>query len=95
MRIVGTTIFLVSLFSSCETEEKHLTYIDFKVALKPDMDFKVIVQKFGEPHNDIGSGIHIYVYELHDSTQIIIGYSDQILYAKHVDQVQMVLHTLI
>jgi hypothetical protein len=95
MRIIGLTILLFTLLSSCDTDEKQLTYNDFEASLDPEMDYTAIVRKFGEPQKDIGSGIHIYVYELNDSTQIIIGYTDQILYARHVDKDHNVLHTLI
>jgi hypothetical protein len=95
MRIISITILLISILTSCDNDEKQLTYYDFKASLDPEMDYKAIVREFGEPHEDIGSGIHIYVYELNDSTQIIIGYSDQILYARHVDKDLNVLHTLI
>jgi len=50
---------------------------------------------FGKPDEDIGSGIHIYVYSLHDDTQIIIGYTDYTLYARHVDKDFNLLHVLI
>jgi len=59
------------------------------------MVYADLVNKFGEPDEDIGSGIHIYVYRLSDSTAIIIGYTDKILYAKHVDSNQQVLHIII
>jgi len=59
------------------------------------MVYADLVNKFGEPDEDIGSGIHIYVYKLSDSTSIIIGYTDKILYAKHVDSDQQVLHIII
>ncbi len=47
------------------------------------------------PHNDIGSGIHIYVYELDDSTQVWIGYTDHIWYIQHVDSDGNILENLI
>ena len=61
------------------------TIDDFRETLSKSNDIGTIFSKFGEPHKDIGSGIHIYVYELEDSTQVWIGYTDQILYARHVD----------
>ena len=61
------------------------TLDDFRNTLNESQDINTIFFKFGEPHNDIGSGIHIYVYELNDSTQIWIGYVDKILYVQHVD----------
>ena len=61
------------------------TLDDFRNTLNESKDIETIFFKFGEPHNDIGSGIHIYVYELNDFTQIWIGYTDRILYVQHVD----------
>ncbi len=61
------------------------TLDDFKNTLNESQDIETIFSKFGEPQADIGSGIHIYVYELNDSTEIWIGYVDRILYVQHVD----------
>ena len=61
------------------------TLDEFKITLDESLVLDFIFSKFGEPHADIGSGIHIYVYELNDSSQIWIGYSDDILYVQHVD----------
>ncbi len=61
------------------------TLEDFRNTLNESQDIDTIFFKFGEPHRDIGSGIHIYVYELNDSTEIWIGYVDRILYVQHVD----------
>jgi hypothetical protein len=59
------------------------------------MAFTDITTKFGQPDFDKGSGIHIYVYKLKDSTEIWIGYTDRILYATHMDSNQQLLHKLI
>jgi len=61
------------------------TLDDFENTLSEPFDIDTIFSKFGEPHDDIGSGIHIYVYELNDFTEIWIGYTDDILYVNHVD----------
>ena len=50
---------------------------------------------FGEPDADNGSGIHIYIYRLSDATEIWIGYTDKIIYARHLDSNQKLLHTII
>jgi len=57
---------------------------DFKESLKPEMNYQAIVDVFGKPDKDIGSGIYIYVYTLKDSTEIHIGYTHKILYARHI-----------
>jgi shikimate 5-dehydrogenase len=72
-----------------------LTYDYFKANLKPDMTYNSIVTKFGTPLKDIGSGIHIYVYQLTDSSEIWIGYSDKILYARHMDKNGQIIENLI
>ncbi len=61
------------------------TLEDFKNTLSEPYNIDTIFSKFGEPHDDIGSGIHIYVYEINDLTEIWVGYADGILYVKHVD----------
>ncbi|MBK9736505.1 MAG: hypothetical protein IPO92_16720 [Saprospiraceae bacterium] len=88
-KIILSTFLLVA-FYSCTNEnnliKRELTYSDFKDNLKIDMTYDSIVAKFGEPLKDIGSGIHIYVYQLTDATEIWIGYTDKILYARHMDK---------
>ncbi len=90
--------FVILLITACTKEtdnDKQLTYDDFKNSLTMHMDYDAIIEEFGQPARDIGSGIHIYVYELDDSTEIWIGYIDHILYARHVDKNQQLLETLI
>ena len=97
MKAIVIKLLLISLLISCtkeNTDNKNLTFNDFQSSLQDDMDYDAIVETFGEPEKDIGSGIHIYVYVLTDSTEIWIGYTDYILYSKHVDQDQNILHTL-
>ena len=57
----------------------------FKLHLKADMNYTALTQQFGQPEADRGSGIHIYVYELKNGTAVWIGYTDKILYARHMD----------
>ena len=61
------------------------TVTEFKTILYESSDIDFIFSKFGKPHDDIGSGIHIYVYELNDLSEIWIGYADEVLYVQHVD----------
>jgi hypothetical protein len=61
----------------------------FKKYLREDMEYSDLKSIFGEPDADIGSGIHIYVYNLNNGTQVTIGYTDRILYARHIDEVQV------
>ena len=91
--------FFLFVFLSCKKEDEltkqELTYTYFKDNLKSDMTYNSIVTKFGEPSKDIGSGIHIYVYQLSDSTQIWIGYVDKIYYARHMDKDQKLIKDII
>ena len=61
------------------------TLDDFKDTLSEPYDIDTIFSKFGEPHYDIGSGIHVYVYDLNDGTQMLIGYNGDILYVTNLD----------
>lgn len=89
MKIVPLLLIITSLtLAACSNDEGHIlkpTLEDFRTHLKADMDYKALVSKFGDPSKDIGSGIHIYVYSLPDSTEVWIGYVDAILYARQVD----------
>jgi hypothetical protein len=99
-KVVFGLILIACLSFSCdkqnqETGEKQITWEDFQNFLTKDMEYQTIVSKFGEPDRDIGSGIHIYVYDLKDSTEIWIGYVDKIFYARHMDKNHNLLHTII
>jgi hypothetical protein len=62
------------------------TVDDFKNILSQPYDIDDIFSKFGQPHYDVGSGIHVYVYDLNDGTQMMIGYNgDDILYVTNLD----------
>jgi hypothetical protein len=92
---ISIAVFLLVGCTKNTEEKKALTYSDFVVTLNAGMDYNAIVAKFGEPTKDIGSGIHIYVYQLSDLTEVWIGYVDRIIYARHVDANQQVLHIII
>lgn len=64
--------------------ESLLTLNDFTKILSETQDIDSIFGQFGKPHDDIGSGIHIYVYYLNDDTQIWMGYTNEIMYVKHM-----------
>ena len=91
-------LFLVTAFQlSCSGDEpvKNDTFEYFDQRLNPNMKYNQLKTVFGQPANDIGSGIHIYVYDLNDGSRILIGYTDRILYARHVDEDNQVLHVII
>jgi len=79
--------------SSNDTDKDSVGY--FMTNLKADMNYSQIVNVFGEPDGDIGSGIHIYVYNLSDGSQVYIGYADKIIYANHVSSSRELLHKII
>lgn len=87
MKVTVLSILAIFLLISCSKDDSYeLTYELFKEKLTIDMNYDDIVKTFGKPSEDIGSGIHIYVYKLNDSTEVWIGYTDLIHYAYHVDQ---------
>ncbi|WP_182126454.1 hypothetical protein [Nitrosopumilus sp. b2] len=85
MAVQSRDVFLEQDATSSYMEKIVPTLDDFKHTLSDSYDINTIFSKFGEPHKDIGSGIHIYVYELNDNTEVWIGYVDDIWYVKHVD----------
>lgn len=54
--------------------------------IKPNMTMKQIREVCGTPDDDIGSGIHIYVYKLPDGSAVRIGTPDnkKTMYVTHV-----------
>ncbi len=85
---IYTFVFLVALLISCSESDptpEVLTVENFESELTLETTYDQIVSAFGEPALDRGSGIHIYVYELEDDTEMWIGYVDQILFARHMD----------
>ena len=89
------TLFVVIACDKNNSQDNKDSYSYFSRELKANMDYTSIVNKFGEPDEDKGSGIHIYVYKLQDGTEIWIGYTDRIMYARHMNTNGQVLHTLI
>jgi len=91
-----TVLFLFVAVSCSKKEQDRDTFEYFNTSLNADMKYDNIVKVFGLPDDDIGSGIHIYVYKLSDGTVIWIGYTDRILYARHVSgNGQHLLHSII
>jgi hypothetical protein len=54
--------------------------------IKPQMSMKQVINICGVPDEDIGSGIHIYVYKLSDGSLVRIGTPDEkrLIYVTHV-----------
>jgi hypothetical protein len=98
MKAIILNLTLICLIMSsiyAQNNDQKLSFDDFKFVLKKDMDHKTIVKTFGQPDNDIGSGIYVYVYRLSDSTTMIIGCTDGVLYANHCDKQGDLLQILI
>jgi hypothetical protein len=90
--LFGATIIIAACMDENETS---LSYEKFEEHLSAGMTYQQMVWRFGHPTADVGSGIHIYVYLLDDATQIKIGYTDHIVYARHVSSDGQLLHELI
>jgi hypothetical protein len=92
-----TLLILVLCFISCEQNDYigRNTVGYFEKHLKPGMTHATVMAVFGDPVKDIGSGIHIYVYVLKDSTEVWIGITDTIRYANHLDKNQQLIKELI
>lgn len=95
MKTLLLALLLFTYFSCKKSAESKRTYEYFAENLKAGMNYTSIVKLFHEPDEDKGSGIHIYTYKLSDSTEIWIGFTDHILYARHQDSSGALLHTLI
>ena len=98
---MNRTVITLILFSlsftwlNAQPDHAQLSVKDFKESLKPEMNYQAIVDAFGRPDKDVGSGIHIYVYTLKDSTEIVIGYTQKILYARHLGSDHQLINNLL
>ena len=90
MKIIPCLLIFLAVVSCDEDSGIKRNSIEyFQKYLKPGMDYSDIRSIFGEPDADVGSGIHIYVYNLEDGTQVTIGYTDKIIYARQIDETQV------
>lgn len=95
-------LFVLTLTNfSCNKKQvaSEGTYEYFNAHLKPSMTYNDLIATFGNPNGDLGSGIHIYCYNLVDGTSVWIGYTDKIMYARHMSSSNLgtavLLHTII
>ena len=99
--LFSLSLFLLLTASAClkkstndEPEPDTLGY--FTQHLQANMSYSAIVSAFGDPDSDIGSGIHIYVYNLTDGTAVWIGHNgSNLMYARHMSSTGQLLHTII
>ena len=91
--LTGTLLLGCSKGTDNNSDPDTIGY--FMTNLKASMTYTDIVNTFGQPDGDLGSGIHIYYYDLKDGTKVYIGYSDKIEYARHVNSSGTTIHTLI
>jgi hypothetical protein len=98
-KILFATLLAALFFTYCSkgretpSDKDSIEYFNYNLAA--DMKYSDIVSVFGEPDGDKGSGIHIYYYNLSDGTSVYIGYTDKIMYARHVSASGQILHTII
>ena len=66
----------VVLFASCGGSEDggKMSRSDFDF-LRLGMSYQEVVDRVGEADRDVGSGIHIMVYDLSDGTQLMLSYA--------------------
>lgn len=95
LAILLTTLLFTGCAKSTNTDPEPDTAGFFIANLNAGMKYTEIVNVFGEPDGDKGSGIHIYYYNLTDGTAIYIGYADKIIYARHVNSSGQIIHTII
>ena len=100
LRISGTSLFIALVFgfaAACSQDEEvnRSTLEYFETRLHLDMNHAKLISVFGEPDKDLGSGIHIYVYNLDDNTEVWVGITDRLLYANHMDKNKNLLKVLI
>jgi hypothetical protein len=100
MRKIILAILLIGmLLTGCSKDNDKPADKDsieyFNANLKADLKYDDIVNLFGEPDGEMGSGIHIYYYNLADGSKVYIGYADKIIYARHVSSTGQLLHTFV
>lgn len=83
-------ILFFTILAGCDDSDVNRNSIEyFQNHLRNDMVYSDLKSTFGEPDADIGSGIHVYVYNLDDGTQVAIGFTDKILYARHINETEL------
>lgn len=96
-KIILPLVLLTAFLFACNDDEplERDTLDFFQRNLSGEMSLREVEVTFGKPDEDVGSGIHIFVYNLSDGTNVMIGITDVLLYARHVDEQGNVLQELI
>ena len=96
IKILTVLLLCACLFLSCKNDtSNNRTYEYFAAHINKNMSDQVVIKTFGQPDDDVGSGIHIFIYKLADGTTIDIGVTDFIYYSSHRDANGQILHILI
>lgn len=74
--LIATWLILSS--TNAQNKAQALTFDYIKTSLKKEMNYKTVIETFGVPDKDIGSGIYIFVYEFPDSARMIISCIDKV-----------------
>jgi len=77
--VLGSSLY-VSLVILPATEKQEA--LDKFKALRKGMSYEEMITIVGEPNQDIGSGIHVYLYKLPDGTEVIVGVGEGLMYVK-------------
>jgi len=77
--VLGSSLY-VSLVILPATEKQEA--LDKFKALRKGMSYEKMITIVGEPNQDIGSGIHVYLYKLPDGTEVIVGVGEGLMYVK-------------
>ncbi|MCR6638319.1 MAG: hypothetical protein NVV82_04820 [Sporocytophaga sp.] len=95
MKTIIRSSLLIACLACSKPQKKELSLSDFETKIKSDMDYYSMVEAFGKPTKDIGRGIHIYVYDLKDSTKMLVGFTDKVLYAKQINRKEEIVKDLL
>ena len=83
-----TLLLFPSICSQSQDQSaRRLSLSDFEKTINCQMGYDTIISKFGVPDINTGSGIYILIYNLPNSSSIIIGCDNtRILYARSCDR---------
>lgn len=93
--VLAFVAMAAAMLASCLSgNTKGMTLGYFRENISQDLGYDELLERFGAPGKNVGSGIDIYEYTLDDGSNVRIGYVDRILYVKHHDSKGALLETL-